>query len=443
MKNVNININFKVPEKHDVEKVVLKIADFTEGLYTTVPSKAKEKAQKIKSDIPCKKEQITAAKDKVVGKATDGAKKVASTAKNSAITLSVKAKAFKEASVEAGKMLGSVVVETATLFADTASESIQLFSDTIKTIAGKKCDVCDGCLDCDYECCCEEDCSQCDRSGEDACCCKEENEEDDEEDDRTKGQLACQVPQNKSEPCYIGIARRKVYDCFKKLNREVRVAYGQIRHDIALIRERDPAASSELEVLFLYSGLHAIMAHRLANSFHKRGMTVTARAISQFTKMLTGIEIHPGATIGRGVFIDHGTGVVIGETAIVGDNCTIYQGVTLGGTGKHTGKRHPTLHDGVMVGAGAKVLGPVEIGSNSKIAAGAVVLHDIPANSTAVGIPARVVKSNNIKVDELDQIHIPDPISQELCKLGMRIAAAEKEIQKFNQQHSEVNNEAL
>ena len=157
--------------------------------------------------------------------------------------------------------------------------------------------------------------------------------------------------------------------------------------------------------------------------------------ISQGARFLTGIEIHPGAKIGRGLFIDHGSGVVIGETTEIGDNCTLYQGVTLGGTGKHTGKRHPTLGNNVMVGSGAKVLGPMKIGDNSKIAANAVVLSEIPDNSTAVGIPARVVRRNNQKVVEcdLDQVHIPDPVAQELCKLNLRIEALEKASRENNQ----------
>ena len=201
-----------------------------------------------------------------------------------------------------------------------------------------------------------------------------------------------------------------------------------IRYDIRQIRERDPAATSDAEVALLYSGFHAVTVHRLSHALHKNGYPFTARAISQSMKFLTGIEIHPGAKIGKGVFIDHGTGVVIGETAEVGDNCTIYQGVTLGGTGKHAGKRHPTLGKNVMVGAGAKVLGPFKVGDGSKIAAGAVVLDAVPENSTAVGIPARVVRVGNMRVGALDQIHIPDPVSQEICKLNARIDQLERQL---------------
>ena len=203
----------------------------------------------------------------------------------------------------------------------------------------------------------------------------------------------------------------------------------EVQYDIDAFRQRDPAAKSDAEILLLYSGLHARTAHRLSHTLHKKGYTFAARAISQGAKMITGIEIHPGATIGRGLVIDHGTGVVIGETAEIGDNCTIYQGVTLGGTGKDVGKRHPTLGNGVMIGAGAKVLGPLTIGDNAKIAAGAVALHDIPAGSTAVGIPARVVSVDGVRVTEdLDQIHIPDPVKEELISLGEEIKALREEI---------------
>ena len=200
----------------------------------------------------------------------------------------------------------------------------------------------------------------------------------------------------------------------------------EIRDDIDAICERDPAARGRAEVLLLYSGLHAILMHKIAHFLHKHNLKFSARAISQLAKFLTGIEIHPGAKIGRGVFIDHGAGVVIGETAEVGDNCTIYQGVTLGGTGKETGKRHPTLGDGVMVGAGAKLLGGFKVGAGSKIAAGAVVLSEVPENSTAVGIPAHVVRRDGTKIkDDLDQVHIPDPVENEIAVLSERIAKLE------------------
>ena len=200
----------------------------------------------------------------------------------------------------------------------------------------------------------------------------------------------------------------------------------RVKQDVRAIRDRDPAATSDAEVMLLYSGLHATLAHRAAHALQMKGHRFTARLVSQGARFLTGVEIHPGATIGKGLFIDHGTGVVIGETTEIGDNCTIYQGVTLGGTGKDVGKRHPTLGNNVMVGAGAKVLGPVKIGNNVKIAAGAVVLQDIPDDCTAVGIPARIVRRGAVKAAELDQIHIPDPVSQELCRLQHRIELLEK-----------------
>lgn len=205
----------------------------------------------------------------------------------------------------------------------------------------------------------------------------------------------------------------------------------EVGEEVRAFRERDPAAESDLEVLLLYSGVHAVLAHRVAHALHTRGYTLSARAISQLAKTLTGIEIHPGAKIGHGLVIDHGSGVVIGETAEIGDNCTLYQGVTLGGTGKDTGKRHPTLGNNVMVGAGAKVLGPFSVGDNVKIAANAVVLDAIPSDSTAVGIPARVVRRGNEKVcsgGDLDQIHIPDPVAQEICRLERRIFELEKQL---------------
>ena len=199
-----------------------------------------------------------------------------------------------------------------------------------------------------------------------------------------------------------------------------------ILYDIQQIKERDPAALNSLEVALLYSGFHAVLAHRIAHKLHQKDMPMLARAVSQYAKHLTGIEIHPGATIGRGLFIDHGTGVVIGETTVIGDNCTIYQGATLGGTGKHTGKRHPTLGNNVMVGAGAKVLGPFKVGDNTKIAAGAVVLEELPENCTAVGIPAKVVICDGKRIEQdLDQVHIPDPVAQEIARLQARIEALE------------------
>ena len=204
----------------------------------------------------------------------------------------------------------------------------------------------------------------------------------------------------------------------------------KMREDIRAIRERDPAARNSLEIFFLYSGLHAIWWHRISHFFYKHDLKGVARWISQCGRFWTGIEIHPGATIGHGLFIDHGMGVVIGETTEIGDNVTIYQGVTLGGTGKDVGKRHPTIGNNVMIGSGAKVLGPFKVGDNSKIAANAVVLNEVPENSTCVGVPARIVRINNQKVtcSDLDQIHIPDPVSQELCRLSSKIEKLEKRL---------------
>ena len=198
--------------------------------------------------------------------------------------------------------------------------------------------------------------------------------------------------------------------------------FKQLKEDIALIKERDPAARSTFEILLTYSGLHAIHSYRRANWFYRHKMFTIARIISQFARFRTGIEIHPGATIGKGLFIDHGMGVVIGETTIIGDNCLIYQGVTLGGTGKDKGKRHPTLGNNVLVGAGAKVLGPFKVGDNVKIAANAVVLNEIPSDCTAVGVPARVVRRKGARVNkckvtqDLDQIEI-EHLEKQLAEL--------------------------
>ena len=207
--------------------------------------------------------------------------------------------------------------------------------------------------------------------------------------------------------------------------------FDTIREDIACVKQRDPAARSSLEIFFLYPGLKAIRMHRRANFCYRHKMYFWARFISQRAVKKTGIEIHPAATIGRRLFIDHGTGVVIGETAVIGDDVTLYQGVTLGGTGLHTGKRHPTIGNNVLIGAGAKVLGPFTVGDNTNIAAGAVVLNAIPPNSTAVGVPARVVKQNGKRVDDLDQVNIPDPIAIELNRMQLEIESLNKKIKSL------------
>ncbi|MBR5620095.1 MAG: serine O-acetyltransferase [Clostridia bacterium] len=203
--------------------------------------------------------------------------------------------------------------------------------------------------------------------------------------------------------------------------------FDRLREDVQSVRDRDPAARSFLEILFLYPGLRAIRMHRRAYWCYHHKLFFLARWISQRAVRKTGIEIHPAATIGRRFFIDHGTGVVIGETAIIGDDVTLYQGVTLGGTGKDVGKRHPTIGNGVMIGAGAKVLGPFTVGDGSQIAAGAVVLSEIPPNCTAVGVPAQVIKENGQRIP-LDQIHIPNPVQQHFDALDARIRELEEKL---------------
>ena len=215
-------------------------------------------------------------------------------------------------------------------------------------------------------------------------------------------------------------------------------AIGRIRDEVELVREIDPAAGSGVEILLTYSGLHAVFIYRIAHRLHVNNFKTAARALSQLGRLITGIEIHPGAKIGKNLFIDHGAGVVIGETAEIGDNCILYQGVTLGGTGKGKGKRHPTLGNNVMVGCGAKVLGPFTVGDNAKIAANAVVLDAVPANATAVGVPARVVRRNGVRVNDLDQIHIPDPVSQELCRQRAKIEELEGKIKLLEDGRKEV-----
>jgi serine O-acetyltransferase len=207
--------------------------------------------------------------------------------------------------------------------------------------------------------------------------------------------------------------------------------FRSIREDVRAVLERDPAARGAVEAFLLYPSVHALLWHRAANFLYRHKLKFLARWISQTARFCTGIEIHPAAKIGRGLFIDHGMGVVIGETTVIGDNCTLYQGVTLGGTGKDTGKRHPTLGNNVMVGSGAKVLGPFKVGDNSKIAAGAVVLCEVPPNSTCVGVPAHVVRINGEKVRceaDLDQVTMPDPVELEICDMCARIEELEKKI---------------
>ncbi len=199
--------------------------------------------------------------------------------------------------------------------------------------------------------------------------------------------------------------------------------FNRIRQDIKAVKDRDPAAKSTIEVLFCYPGLHALLSHRIAHFLYQRGLVLLPRIISHLSRFLTGVEIHPGAKIGPGFFIDHGMGVVIGETTEIGSNVTLYQGVTLGGTGKDQGKRHPTIGNNVVVGTGAKVLGPIEIGENSRIGAGSVVLKSAPPNSTVVGIPARVVYYNGEKISSINLNHsdMPDPVAEALQSLQEQV----------------------
>jgi serine O-acetyltransferase len=208
-----------------------------------------------------------------------------------------------------------------------------------------------------------------------------------------------------------------------------------LRRDLDVAKERDPAARSTAELVLTYPGLHAVWLHRAAHGMNARGLRLPARMVSQFSRFLTGIEIHPGATIGPGFFIDHGMGVVIGETTEIGEDVTIYQGVTLGGTGKHGGKRHPTVHDGVIVGAGASVLGPLDVGEGAKIGAGSIVVKDVPANTTVVGNPGKPVVIDGQRVDpeaihhpDLDHTRLPDPVADALDCLITRVEELEAEI---------------
>lgn len=222
--------------------------------------------------------------------------------------------------------------------------------------------------------------------------------------------------------------------------------FKRLSEDIRTFKERDPAAKSSLEVLLFYPGLHAIWMHRVAHWFYRRRLYTIARFISHLSRFLTGIEIHPGARIGRRFFIDHGMGVVIGETTEIGDDVVIYQGVTLGGTGKEKGKRHPTIEDGVVISADATVLGPVRIGKNSRVGAGAVVINDVPPNSTVVGIPGKVVKKDGVRIHPLDLHHerLPDPIADALDKIFHRLDKLESDISKIKKQlKNEGENEGI
>ncbi|MCQ2010645.1 MAG: serine O-acetyltransferase EpsC [Sporolactobacillus sp.] len=214
---------------------------------------------------------------------------------------------------------------------------------------------------------------------------------------------------------------------------------GIIAEDLNNVFDQDPAARSKWEVIMTYSGLHAIWSHRMAHWLWKKKRYFLARALSQFSRFFTGIEIHPGARIGRRFFMDHGMGIVIGETCEIGDDVTLFQGVTLGGTGKEKGKRHPTVGNDVLISAGAKVLGSITIGDHSKIGAGSVVLHDVPSNSTVVGIPGRVVRQNGLKVHHHDLNHadLPDPVAEKMHQLEMEVDKLKVELQALKRVQKE------
>ncbi|MEC2222273.1 MULTISPECIES: serine O-acetyltransferase [Heyndrickxia] len=211
--------------------------------------------------------------------------------------------------------------------------------------------------------------------------------------------------------------------------------FKRLKEDIEVVFDQDPAARTYFEVILTYSGLHAIWAHRIAHFFYKKKMFFIARVISQLSRFFTGIEIHPGAQIGRRFFIDHGMGVVIGETCEIGDNVTVYQGVTLGGTGKEKGKRHPTIKDNALIASGAKVLGSITIGENAKIGAGSVVLKDVPPNSTVVGIPGRVVVQDGVKIKkDLKHNELPDPVADRLNSMQQEIGALRSELEQLRKE---------
>src|SRR6202521_1735402 len=208
-----------------------------------------------------------------------------------------------------------------------------------------------------------------------------------------------------------------------------------IREDVATVMEHDPAARSRLEVFLCYSGLHAVWFYRINHWLWSHGLLLLGRFLSQFARFLTGVEIHPGAKIGRRLFIDHALGVVIGETAIVGDDVTLYQGVTLGGTGKEQGKRHPTIEDGVVAGSGAKILGNITVGKNCRVGAGSVVLRSVPENSTVVGVPAHVIFRNGERVVITDPKQINDPLSEALAAVATEVNKLRERVQQLEGSH--------
>jgi serine O-acetyltransferase len=220
--------------------------------------------------------------------------------------------------------------------------------------------------------------------------------------------------------------------------------FTRLRAAPEVVLEQDPAARSYLEVILTYSGLHAIWAHRIAHAFFKRKFYFLARVISQISRFFTGIEIHPGAKIGRRLFIDHGMGVVIGETCEIGDNVTVFQGVTLGGTGKEKGKRHPTIKDNALIATGAKVLGSITIGENSKIGAGSVVLKEVPPNSTVVGVPGRVVIQDGKRIGkDLDHCDLPDPIADRIKDLQAELTELKQELIELKKERNKVNDHTI
>ncbi|HHT01159.1 MAG TPA: serine O-acetyltransferase [Firmicutes bacterium] len=215
--------------------------------------------------------------------------------------------------------------------------------------------------------------------------------------------------------------------------REVMTMFRMLREDIRAVLERDPAARSVIEVILCYPGFHALVLHRVAHVFYRWRLFLIARLVSQFSRWFTGIEIHPGARIGQRFFIDHGMGVVIGETTEIGNNVTLYQGVTLGGTGKEKGKRHPTIGDNVMISAGAKILGSITVGANSKIGAGAVVIKSVPENCTVVGVPGRIVVCNGRRLQpgvDLEHGDLPDPVAETLAEIQQRLERLEMKLSK-------------
>jgi len=229
------------------------------------------------------------------------------------------------------------------------------------------------------------------------------------------------------------------------VSQDVHTAISEIASDVTAVQERDPAATSKVEIITSYAGLHSLWMHRLAHRLNSAGVPLVPRWISQFNRFATGIEIHPGAKIGHGLFIDHGAGVVIGETAEIGDNVTIYQGVTLGGTGKESGKRHPTVGDNVVFGAGAKVLGGITVGDNAKVGAGSVVVSNVPKNSTVVGNPGRPVllQGQRVGIPDIDYRHLPDPVAEAIKCLVARIVEMEKELDEIHPERSGKRQEAL